>query len=215
MAYYLKNEEHNGIEIYFGAKPSADVIADLKAHHWRWHPSKNCWYHRYTAENESLAQKYCEDKAETSAKPKPVENKETKVEVPQTQQPASTPVVQYPTTKYRLPDSIYRREPLVEKEYGIDDIKLYGYSEDNDTLYIVGEIFCKKKPKDSFCIICTIYDKDGDIIETTESRSYGSGLVTSMITPAAFFDGFPFAFYLWGIPKRKIKEICIAPASSY
>lgn len=222
MAYYLKNEEHNGIEIYFGNKPSSEIIADLKAHHWRWHPSKNCWYHRYTEANEALAKMYCDDQQAT---PIPVEEKkESKEETPKQEAPYSvpvaapsipTPAAQYPTTKYRLAEDMICRDLTAEKEFGISDLKIYGYWEDKDTLYIVGEIFCSKKPSDSFCMVCTIYDKDGDIIETTESRSYGSGLVTSMITPAAFFDGFPFAFNFWSVPRRRIKEISITPASSY
>jgi len=122
---------------------------------------------------------------------------------------------EYRTTKYRLPDSIYSREPDMEKQYGIDELKLYGYAESEDSYHIVGEIIAKKTPSTSFCIICTIYDEDDDIIETTESRSYGSGLVTSMIEPSSFFNGFPFIFDIWGVPRKKIKEIRIAPASSY
>lgn len=81
-------------------------------------------------------------------------------------------------------------------------------------LEIVGEIISNsiKKP---FCMICTLYDKDGDIIETTESNSYGSGLVTSMINPKAFFSGFPFKFSFWSVPRRKMKKISITPADSY
>jgi hypothetical protein len=121
----------------------------------------------------------------------------------------------YQTTKYRLPDSIYSKEPDMEKLYGIDEIRLYGYEEGDESFHIVGEIFAKKAPAKSFCIMCTVYDRDGDIIETKESRSYGSGLVTSMIEPISFFNGFPFIFDLWGVPKKKIKEIRIAPAGSY
>lgn len=121
----------------------------------------------------------------------------------------------YQSTKYRLPDSIYTRELDAEKAYGIDELRLYGYAEGDDSFHIVGEVIAKRTPTAAFCIICTVYDKDGDIIETTESRSYGSGLVTSMIEPCCFFSGFPFIFDLWGVPRKKIKEIRIAPASSY
>ena len=121
----------------------------------------------------------------------------------------------YPTTKYRIPDEIIKREIALEKEYGIDDIKLYGYFDGDESIYIVGEIVAKKTPPNSFCMMCTVYDKEDDIIETTESSSYGSGLVTSMIHPSTFFDGFPFKFSVYGVPKKKIKEICIYPASSY
>ena len=39
------NEEKNGIEIRFPSKPSASVLADLKAHGWRWTRFGGCWYH--------------------------------------------------------------------------------------------------------------------------------------------------------------------------
>lgn len=127
----------------------------------------------------------------------------------------SAPTTQYPTTKYRLADDIFHRDLPIEKKFGISDLKLYGYWEDEDSLRIVGEIFCKKRPSGSFCMMCTIYDEDGDVIEATESNHYGSGLVTSMIEPAAFFDGFPFVFSFWDAPRKRIKEICITPASRY
>lgn len=120
----------------------------------------------------------------------------------------------YPTTKYRINESLYCRDRTSEKKYGIDDIHLYGYFEDTDSLYIIGQI-SSKKPKKPFCMICTLYDKDGDIIETEECSSYGSGLVTSMIQPAAYFDGFPFKFRFWGVSQKKIKKISISPADSY
>ena len=120
----------------------------------------------------------------------------------------------YPTTKYRVNESLYCRDRTSEMKYGIDDIQLYGYFEDTDSLYIIGQI-SSQKPKKPFCMICTLYDKDGDIIETEECSSYGSGLVTSMIQPAAYFDGFPFKFRFWGVSQKKIKKISISPADSY
>lgn len=120
----------------------------------------------------------------------------------------------YPTSKYRIDDSLFAREVKDEERYGIQDLKLYGYFSDTESLDIVGEIIAKK-PKKPFCMICTLYDKDGDIIETEECVSYGSGLVTSMIYPNAFFNGFPFKFSFWGVSKRKVKKICIAPADGY
>lgn len=118
------------------------------------------------------------------------------------------------TTKWRINDSLFSRNLILEKQYGIDDIKLYGYFSDTNSMEIVGEIIAPslKKP---LCMICTLYDKDGDILETTESSSYGSGLVTSMIYPGAFFSGFPFKFSLWSIPRRKMKRISITPADGY
>ena len=120
----------------------------------------------------------------------------------------------FPTTKRKIDDTLIHRDSMLEKEYGIDDIKLYAYFEDKSSLYIVGEIIALA-PKKPFCMICTLYDKDGDVLETTESSSYGSGLVTSMIYPNAFFSGFPFRFSLWNVPRKKMKRISITPADSY
>jgi hypothetical protein len=120
----------------------------------------------------------------------------------------------FESSKYRLKDSLIKQDTNKEKTYGLDDVNIYAYYSGDSSLYIVGEIF-SKKPKKSFCMICTIYDKDGDIIETSENRSYGSGLVTSMIEPEVFFNRFPFKFSFWGIQKKDIKEIKIIPADSY
>ena len=119
-----------------------------------------------------------------------------------------------PTTKWRINDSLFDRNLVLEKQYGIDDLRLYGYFTDTNSMEIVGEIIAQT-PKKPFCMICSLYDKDGDIIETTECSSYGSGLVTSMIYPNAFFSGFPFKFSFWSIQRRKMKRISITPADSY
>lgn len=42
----IKNEEHNGLEIYFGEKPSEEIRAALKEIKFRWHGVKKCWYGR-------------------------------------------------------------------------------------------------------------------------------------------------------------------------
>ena len=123
---------------------------------------------------------------------------------------------QYPSTKHRISNDIFIRDYDLEQEYGIDDIKLYCYYEDEDdeSLRVTGEIFASnlKKP---FCIMCTAYDHDDDIIYSSESQSYGSGLVTSMIYPETFFDGYPFTFLIWNLPMKKVKEITLIPQSEY
>ena len=45
------NPDFNGIEVYFSGKPSEDVRSGLKAHGWRWHTRKKCWYNRNTEDN--------------------------------------------------------------------------------------------------------------------------------------------------------------------
>lgn len=224
MAYYLKNEEKNGIEIYFDGKPSDEVLVELKANHWRWFPPKNCWYNRFSEENESFAKNVCNnDPSEIAGK---VEDDE--IINPSKKQPETTgsygsssapqvaETIKYPSSKYQVDERLIKRDKRKESKYGIDDIKIYAYYEDvGKNICIIGEIWANKKPSKDFCIICTIYDKDGDILETKESSSYGSGLVTSMIKPETFFNGFPFKFYFIGVSKKDIGEILIAPADSY
>jgi hypothetical protein len=43
-----KNEEHNGIEVIFPAKPEASVIATLKSLGFRWSPRGGLWYTKYS-----------------------------------------------------------------------------------------------------------------------------------------------------------------------
>lgn len=55
-----ENTAKNGIEIRFPAKPSAEVLASLKAHGWRWTRfNGGCWYNRATAENRAFAESLC------------------------------------------------------------------------------------------------------------------------------------------------------------
>lgn len=211
MAYYLKNREKNGIEIYFGSKPEDAVIDDLKLNHWRWFPSKNCWYKKDTPENEQFAKKIC-SKVTVEEVMSEFQPKTAKTEKPKS---IPAPTAKYPTSKSRLDASYFKRDLLLEKKFGIDEVRLYGYEQGEDSICIVGEIIAKKTPPNSFCMFCTLYDDDGDIIETKENRHYGSGLVSSMIKPSSFFNGFPFSFTFWGVKKSKIKEISITPASNY
>lgn len=114
----------------------------------------------------------------------------------------------------RRDDSIIERNMDLEKSFGIKNISFYYYVEQGDDVHIVGEVFAKIPLKQSFCFICTLYDDDGDIIESKVNDSYGSGVVTSMIKPDNFFDGFPFSFTFYD-PKVTIARIKIVPAISY
>ena len=54
-ATYNINQELNGIEISFGAKPEAATLDALKANGYRWHRAKKVWYAKQTAERLELA----------------------------------------------------------------------------------------------------------------------------------------------------------------
>jgi len=40
----IKNEQLNGIEIYFETKPKQEILNNLKENGFRWHNVKKCWY---------------------------------------------------------------------------------------------------------------------------------------------------------------------------
>lgn len=115
----------------------------------------------------------------------------------------------------RLPASMISRDLKKEVLYGIKDLAIYAYKSDDSSLNIVGQVFAGSKIQKVFCLIMTIYDHDGDIIESKESASYGSGLVTSMIKPGSYFEGYPFKFYYFGIKWKEVSRIEIVPADKY
>lgn len=110
----------------------------------------------------------------------------------------------------RAAEDLFSRDYEQEKLLGINDLKLYAYWESESSLTIIGQIFAPHLEK-AFCLTCSVYDKEGDVIESCENSSYGSGLVSSYIRPGSFFDGFPFRFYLTGIKMNSVKEISIIP----
>lgn len=44
MVEVLRNEEKNGIELYFDKKPIQEIINKLKEAKFKWHNLKKCWY---------------------------------------------------------------------------------------------------------------------------------------------------------------------------
>lgn len=50
------NNEHNGIELYFGEKPNKNIIDMLKANKFRWHNVKKCWYAKNNDKNMLVAE---------------------------------------------------------------------------------------------------------------------------------------------------------------
>ena len=53
--------EHNGIELYFNAKPEESVLDQLKENGWRWHRVKQCWFAKHNSENENFARTLCNE----------------------------------------------------------------------------------------------------------------------------------------------------------
>ncbi len=69
---YEFNELHNGIEIYFESKPSADVLCRLKSNGWRWNGAQKCWYTKKSESSIAFAESLCGNPPST-----PVQNIQT------------------------------------------------------------------------------------------------------------------------------------------
>ena len=115
----------------------------------------------------------------------------------------------------RLPSNMIMRDLKKEAHYGIKNISFYAYTGYDTSFKVVGQVFAGSSIKKGFCLIINIYDQDGDIMVSEESSSYGDGLVTSMIMPGAYFDGFPFKFCCYDIKWDEVSRIEIIPADSY
>lgn len=102
------------------------------------------------------------------------------------------------------------RDRRQERLLDIEDISLYAYYDDDSSyLYIIGEVFAQKI-RSAFYLTCTLYDADHDIIVSAENLTYGSGLVTNVIQPEAFFNGFPFEICI-SVPETPVARIEIIP----
>ena len=53
-----ENEEKDGLEIRFDAKPAPELLARLKAAGWRWSRFSSCWYTRRTDSARQFAQQF-------------------------------------------------------------------------------------------------------------------------------------------------------------
>lgn len=53
----VKNNEHNGIELYFENKPAKEIIEALKEAKFRWHSIKKCWFAKDNENRLNLALK--------------------------------------------------------------------------------------------------------------------------------------------------------------
>ena len=212
MARYERNREKNGIEIYFDGKPSEDVIAELKGNRWRWFPSKRCWYTRYSSDSELLAKRLCEEQAVATPKPAAGSTRSPQRETTATRSVPSTlsqntPKTKTKTSALQFDTSIIMRDRALEQRLGIQDINFYAYKTPGGKVEIVGEVIAPANIRKSLRFSCTLYDGDGDVIETRSNLQYGS---TSHLTPETFFDRYPVRFGFTFV-KTEIKRIKIVP----
>lgn len=66
------NNEKNGIELIFEAKPAQEILTAIKAAGFRWHNLKKLWYAKQTPERMELAQKLSGGNATETAPAVPV-----------------------------------------------------------------------------------------------------------------------------------------------
>lgn len=212
MARYERNREKNGIEIYFDGRPSDDVIAELKQNRWRWFPSKRCWYTRYSADSEMLAKRLCAEQAGSNAKPaagsiSSPQRKTTAARFVSTTMDRNVPKSKSKTTVLQLDSGIIERNRGLERSLGIQDINFYSYKTPGGKVEIVGEVIAPTNIKKVFWFSCTLYDEDGDVIETRTNLQHGT---TTHLTPDTFFNGYPIKFPFTYV-KPEIKRIKIVP----
>lgn len=55
IAEIKRNEEKNGIEIYFNVYPLAGTKSTMKKNGFRWNPKKACWYAKYSLNTQAIA----------------------------------------------------------------------------------------------------------------------------------------------------------------
>jgi hypothetical protein len=55
IAEIKRNEEKNGIEIYFKVYPLAGTKSTMKKNGFRWNPKKACWYAKYSLDAQAIA----------------------------------------------------------------------------------------------------------------------------------------------------------------
>lgn len=55
IAEIKRNEEKNGIEIYFKVYPLVGTKETMKKYGFRWNPKKACWYAKYSTDTQNIA----------------------------------------------------------------------------------------------------------------------------------------------------------------
>lgn len=58
-AYWVRNAEHNGIEVVFAEKPSTEIREHLKKSGFRWHNTRKVWFAKETEARVEVAKKAC------------------------------------------------------------------------------------------------------------------------------------------------------------
>ena len=117
--------------------------------------------------------------------------------------------------KYRISPELFSRDLEREREFGISDLRIYGYEAEAGMMRIAGEIFAENGITRELCLRCLVMDQAGDVLADAINEAYGDVLVTSLILPELFFNGFPFVFEIYYEGARRPAHIRIIPEEEY
>ena len=117
--------------------------------------------------------------------------------------------------KYRISPELFSRDLEREREFGISDLRIYGYEAEAGMMRITGEIFAENGVTRELCLRCLVMDQTGDVLADEINEAYGDALVTSLILPELFFNGFPFVFEIYYEAARHPAQIRIIPEEEY
>lgn len=117
--------------------------------------------------------------------------------------------------KYRVLPELFSRDLEREREFGISDLRIYGYEAEAGMMRIAGEIFAENGITRELCLRCLVMDQAGDVLADAINEAYGDALVTSLILPELFFNGFPFVFEIYYEGARRPAYIRIIPEEEY
>lgn len=110
---------------------------------------------------------------------------------------------------YKYPAETIEFDSELEKQFGILQLRVYAYKY-KDYLSVIGSIE-GSKIKERLTLALVGYSTNGDIILTQNNETYGDRIVTNVISPKVFFEGYPFKFLCWDSDVSKISKIKIYP----
>ena len=113
--------------------------------------------------------------------------------------------------KYRILPELFSRDLEREREFGISDLRIYGYEAEAGMMRIAAENGITRE----LCLRCLVMDQAGDVLADAINEAYGDALVTSLILPELFFNGFPFVFEFYYEGARRPAHIRIIPEEEY
>lgn len=74
---------------------------------------------------------------------------------------------------------------------------------------------CRKRYYERTVPQSLVMDQAGDVLADAINEAYGDALVTSLILPELFFNGFPFVFEIYYEGARRPAHIRIIPEEEY